>query len=188
MPRLKPILLLAFALTLAACDSDDPAPEQGFGFTEVTLTITSTLGTTQTVTETIGDNTLAPTVEFLPNTSYAVVATFRNADAEDDPNSPQKIIESNVDTYQVIYDVTGDTEGLVTVRYTDKESDYDFEQEGDDLAVGLTATIETLDPATTQNGFLSVDVYEYEAGTKRTGTPGLTSSGSARFPLVIPIL
>jgi hypothetical protein len=182
---LVPLLLLL--LPLAACDDDPAAEAYEYGVTEFTLSMERDGGTSALVyTEVIGDGEDPPEIELLPGASYDVSITLRDAAAED-ASAPQDLIEANVDDYQIVYTISGDADGRVVVRY-DAESDYDLGHEGEDLGVGLNVTIEVGSVPATLGGFLVVEVYEYEEGTKRTGRPGVDPLASVRFPVTIPVL
>lgn len=139
---------------LSGCDSDDPSlPGEGEE-TEVITTVRLTF-TPQTGEPIVaeffdpdGEGVMSGTVDTLDLTypeTYAVSVEFLN-ELEDPSEDITEEIAEEAEAHQILFAVTSNDDAdppYLTHTYVDVESDWTTNDEGDDLPVGLSNTIET---------------------------------------------
>ena len=138
-------LLCCSAVVLAAACGGDDDPEVGENEEEFITTVNLTLtGGGDTITGTWsdpeGDGNDMPFDLSMPlslGTEYALSMEILN-EAESPAEDITEEVREEAEEHQVFYVVTGN---ILTVEINDTETDYAMNNVGDDLPVGLTATV-----------------------------------------------
>lgn len=170
MYRISTFFALAFALTLAACDTGGEFVDQEL-ITEVTLTITPEGGgspLTITASDPDGDlviDSFSPARLTVPAGTHAV--TIRLTDTINDEDITAEIREL-AEEHLFRYTLSPASAGSVTI--TDSESDYTEEDGNDgDFNVGLAFDL-TVNASATGNGTLNATLFHFDEDPKPSST------------------
>ena len=164
MYRIPTLLAAAFALTLAACDSE---PSDGPGeqelITQVTLTITPEGGgspLTIVASDPDGDGadlTFSPARLTIPAGTHSATIQLRDTINDEDITGE---IEEFAEEHLFRYTITPSGAGSVTI--TDSESDYTEENDnGGDFNVGLAFDV-TVNASASGNGTLNATLFHFD--------------------------
>lgn len=174
MYRILPLLALAFALTLTACDSD---PMEGAGdeelITEVILTLTNAANSADVVTIVASDPdgdgaglTFSPmSVTLTSGATYNGTIELRDTINGEDITEE---IEEEAEEHLFRYTVTPSSAASVTV--TDSESDYTTENDnGGDFSVGLAFDV-AVSSSASGTGTLNATLFHFDEDPKPSST------------------
>ena len=159
IPRFLPALVAALMLTLAACDSNEPDPDDGAGEEEVITLVRLTFGTpsaTLTFDATFDEAGVlqnAETITLQAGTTYDVTIDLQNTTETPPESITAEIRDEEPDAHRLFYIPEGGVVGRLTV------SNLDTDPNGDPLGLSFDLAVSDGGDA---SGDLRVKLRHYE--------------------------
>jgi hypothetical protein len=181
------VLVLLVSSGLGCDSSSDEAGDESLRITRVDLALMPAGSTTPvTAVYDLATGTV-DTLLLFPSQEVDVTVTLLDAGA-DPADTPTQAIKQDPDRFQLIYTPTSGLESRLRVDYRDRDADYNLDQEGNNLPVGLAVVLYVSDDQATGEGGLRIRLSRYEGGEKTAGVPSVDNDLDIIWPVRILFL